>query len=98
MPPPNPLMSKASYAGLGAVRIFLLEGRNCMDSLSTACFYWGPKWVLEFFWAVNLGPKTITTNAAQTLICGRLGVIPSHACWLGAQSRAISHLVGCLAT
>ena len=41
MPPPNPLMSKASYAGLGAVRIFLLEGRNCMDSLSTACFYWG---------------------------------------------------------
>ena len=96
MPPPIPAAGKASYGWVGAVRIFLLEGRNCMDSLSTTCFYLGPKWGFLIYWAVNLGPKTITTNAAQILICGRLGVIPSHACWLGAQSRAISHLVGCI--
>ena len=34
----NPAAGKASYAGLGAVRIFLLEGRTYMDSLSTTYF------------------------------------------------------------
>ena len=65
MPPPTPAAGKASYGGLGAVRIFLLEGRNCMDSLSTAYFYLGHPFFTGRVFLADLVCPTGTAEGCQ---------------------------------